>query len=323
MDSPLISVIVPVYKVERYLNRCLDSILKQSYTNLEIILVDDGSPDNCAKICDKYAEIDARCHVIHKSNGGLPSARNAGLDIASGKYVVFVDSDDWLDTGYVHTLYNLINNNMCEMSACQFNMIKGNVSHHIKNINNEVKIITGNVKFWHALSQDSYAGFAWNKMFVNQIIRDNHLRFDERIFNGEDIMFIVQYLQFLNKVVVTNEKLYNYFFNESGITNSKFSIKAMTILIARENLLEFIRTHAPMYTDIVISGYLFHLIKFKYMLTPIKENEMERYTDVENKIQQYKNRILSLNGISIKVRIKLYLMVNFPSIFGWIYRRSR
>ena len=107
MSQPLVSIIVPIYKVEPYLRRCLDSIVNQSYTNLEIILVDDGSPDNCPQICDEYASKDNRIKVIHKKNGGLSDARNAGLDICKGEYISFVDSDDWVDEKYIETLLDL------------------------------------------------------------------------------------------------------------------------------------------------------------------------------------------------------------------------
>ncbi|HCI64916.1 MAG TPA: glycosyl transferase, partial [Clostridiales bacterium] len=106
--NPLISVIVPVYRVEAFLPRCLDSIRGQTYKNLEIILVDDGSPDNCGKICDEYAEMDSRIRVIHKKNGGLSSARNAGLDVAVGDYIGFVDSDDWIAPEMYETLLGAI-----------------------------------------------------------------------------------------------------------------------------------------------------------------------------------------------------------------------
>ena len=101
MTTPLISIIVPIYNVELYLRRCLDSVLNQTYTNLEIILVDDGSPDGCPQICDEYAAKDKRIAVIHKENGGLSDARNAGLDICKGKYISFIDSDDWVDEKYI------------------------------------------------------------------------------------------------------------------------------------------------------------------------------------------------------------------------------
>ena len=105
--KPLVSIIVPIYKVEPYLRRCLDSIVNQTYTNLEIILVDDGSPDGCPQICDEYAAKDNRRVVIHKENGGLSDARNAGLDSCKGEYVSFVDSDDWVDEKYIEILLNL------------------------------------------------------------------------------------------------------------------------------------------------------------------------------------------------------------------------
>ena len=109
---PVISVIVPVYNVEKYLHRCVDSILAQTFTDFELILVDDGSPDNCGKICDEYAEKDSRIHVIHKVNGGLSDARNAGLDWAfansNSEWVTFIDSDDWVDKYYLEYLYNSI-----------------------------------------------------------------------------------------------------------------------------------------------------------------------------------------------------------------------
>lgn len=118
MSSPLISIIVPVYKVEPYLRRCLDSIVNQTYTNLEIILVDDGSPDNCPQICDEYAAKDNRIVVIHKENGGLSDARNAGLDICKGEYISFVDSDDWVDERYIEVMIDSAIKEDADISIC-------------------------------------------------------------------------------------------------------------------------------------------------------------------------------------------------------------
>ena len=120
MVDPLISVIVPIYKVEDYLKRCVESIRNQTYKNLEIILVDDGSPDHCGEICDGYKKIDERVRVIHKSNGGLSDARNAGLDIMTGEYVTCIDSDDFVSKYYVENLYIAIKEGNCDISASQF-----------------------------------------------------------------------------------------------------------------------------------------------------------------------------------------------------------
>ena len=120
MFGPLVSVIVPVYEVEPYLRRCVDSVLAQTYRNLEIILVDDGSPDDCPSICDEYAAKDGRIAVVHKENGGLSDARNAGLDIAKGDYISFVDGDDWVDEDYVESLLRPVSADGCEMVVSDY-----------------------------------------------------------------------------------------------------------------------------------------------------------------------------------------------------------
>jgi len=118
--SELITIIVPIYKVEEYLRRCVDSILKQTYKNLEVILVNDGSPDGCGAICDEYATLDGRIEVIHKTNGGLSDARNAGIEVAHGSYVSFVDSDDWIHQEYIGKLYDLLRETNSDISVCNF-----------------------------------------------------------------------------------------------------------------------------------------------------------------------------------------------------------
>lgn len=127
MDSQeLISVIIPIYNVEKYLKKCIDSIINQTYKNLEIILVDDGSPDNCGKICDEYAKKDQRIRVIHKKNGGLSDARNAGIDIAKGKYIAFVDSDDYVEKEYIEIMYKELKKNNVKIVQCGINKISDN-----------------------------------------------------------------------------------------------------------------------------------------------------------------------------------------------------
>ena len=116
-DVPLISVVVPVYKVEPYVRQCIDSILAQTYSNLDIILVDDGSPDKCPEICDDYAKQDGRIRVIHKPNGGLSSARNAGIDIARGEYIAFIDSDDYVSETYIEQLWYTLSESGADMSC--------------------------------------------------------------------------------------------------------------------------------------------------------------------------------------------------------------
>ena len=127
MSTPLISVILPIYKVEEYLDRCVQSIVNQTYTNLEIILVDDGSPDNCPAICDEYAQQDSRIRVIHKENGGLSSARNAGIDWAfensNSQWLTFIDSDDWIHPQYLELLPSAVTDNNTDIGSCEYEEI--------------------------------------------------------------------------------------------------------------------------------------------------------------------------------------------------------
>lgn len=120
MEEGKISVIVPIYKVENYLNRCVESIRKQTYRNLEIILVDDGSPDACGEMCDRYAQEDSRIRVIHKENGGLSDARNAGIEVATGEYIAFVDSDDWIDDKMYEVLYSTLLKYNADIAECSY-----------------------------------------------------------------------------------------------------------------------------------------------------------------------------------------------------------
>lgn len=122
-NNELVSVIVPVYKVEPYLDRCVASILAQTYPNLEVILVDDGSPDNCPALCDAWAQRDARIRVIHKKNGGQSDARNVGLDAASGAYISFVDSDDYIAENFIETLYDLLHEYHTDISAVHWKLV--------------------------------------------------------------------------------------------------------------------------------------------------------------------------------------------------------
>lgn len=166
----LISVIVPIYKVEAYLRRGIDSILAQDYPNMEVILVDDGSPDNCGKICDEYAKKDTRIRVIHKTNGGVSSARNAGLDVAKGEYISFIDSDDSILPYMYSTMIKVIENNNLDIVTCGVQRIK--LGEKIKETygDGSVRIVDGREALIDCLANDGAA--VWNKVYAKKAIGD-------------------------------------------------------------------------------------------------------------------------------------------------------
>ena len=236
MEKPLISIIVPIYRVEAYLSRCIASILNQSYRNLEIILVAAGSPDSCPKICNEYAEKDARIRVVHKKNGGLSDARNAGIDIANGKYISFIDSDDYIHPEMISTLFDLLKSNDADISVCNFTPFTESVSP----LNKAPTIDTLSGKdAAKRLYQSQYATqtvVAWDKLYKRSLF--DHLRFKVGKFN-EDEFFSYRALYLANKVVFTSQELYFYFIRTTGISKAITDPRSLNSLDAKIEAIQF------------------------------------------------------------------------------------
>ena len=231
----LISIIVPIYNMEKYLVKCIDSIINQTYKNLEIILVDDGSTDKSSIICDEYKKIDSRIKVIHKSNGGLSSARNAGLDIAMGSLIGFVDSDDYIE----ETMYEKMKNNMdyykSDISVCNFYYVKnGKKEISMKNLSSN--IAEGKTKFDNLYNEYvSYGVYAWNKLYKKELF-DNIRYPNGKIF--EDTYIICDLLEKARRVSYLIEPLYNYVFRDGSICHS-FTINHFDIINSFNNNINF------------------------------------------------------------------------------------
>lgn len=211
---PSISIIVPVYRAEKVLHYCIDSILNQKFTDFELILVDDGSPDSSGKICDKYAEKDTRVKVIHKQNGGVSSARNAGIEVAQGEYICFVDSDDYLEKDYLEILVETKKKFPDYDSVwCGFQTVED-----YNGKNNKDVIAENNTKFsCYSLEDIMLLHEKWldaspcNKLFNKRVVVNNNIKFPDDLSLGEDLLFNFEYLDCSEgKIVVINKPLYNY-----------------------------------------------------------------------------------------------------------------
>lgn len=204
---PKISIIIPVYKVEKYIEECLNSILNQTFTDFEVILVDDGSPDNSGAICDKYAEADHRFRVIHKENEGVGAARNTGLDIAQGKYVVFVDSDDFCDTSYLENFTKGSNND----SDLVIQGMKSFPEGYVPTTQFEAKVYTISNLVDCVLSNKLLTfGAPYCKMFKSSILNNERVRFSTTYSFGEDTYFFFDYLAHVNTIQIVGSVGYNY-----------------------------------------------------------------------------------------------------------------
>lgn len=211
-----VSIIVPVYKVEPYLRRCVDSILDQTFTDFELILVDDGSPDNCPAICDEYAEQDDRVKVVHKANGGLSSARNAGMAVANGKYYLFCDSDDYVSPYWCETLHKQIEETPDAWIYCD--IVKVNDEDFIKN----EKLSECNSKHtdYYIAFQQGLSGYSVNKIYSSKIIKHEGIRFDEQQLFAEDIDFTLKYLSCCNSCVYLPVGLYFYLQRQGSLLHA-------------------------------------------------------------------------------------------------------
>ena len=219
--NPLITVIVPCYNVEKYLPKCVDSIINQTYQNLEIILVDDGSPDNCGKVCDDYALKDARIKVIHKPNGGLSDARNVAIDIAKGEWITFVDSDDYVSLNYIETLYSLATSNNCQCSVVQpLSFYDGKIPKVISS-NDKIEIMDNNEAISSLFYQTKLDTSAWNKLYHRSLFSTG-IRYPKG-FLFEDNPTTFRLLDKCEKVVVSQQKLYYYRLREGSIERQDFT----------------------------------------------------------------------------------------------------
>ena len=220
MNNSLVSVIIPIYDVEKHLNRCVESVVNQTYKNLEIILVDDGSPDKCPEICDEWAMKDSRIKVIHKENGGISSARNAGLEVCSGEYIAFVDSDDWIELEMYSILIKAIKDNCAEMAIAGRYDVFESTDLKISGRCPEVcGVYLPNEILPKMLLGQHYDSAVWDKLYHSSLWKV--IRFPNgKIY--EDVAIMYKVVLSCKKIVTVTNLLYNYYHREDSIVTSKF-----------------------------------------------------------------------------------------------------
>lgn len=240
--QPLISVIVPVYKVEEYLDQCVSSIVNQTYQNLEILLVDDGSPDGCPAMCDRWAEKDSRIKVIHKENGGLSDARNAGLKIATGEYVAFVDSDDMISDDMLESLYNALYDTKADIAECDYVCFEDNLPHSKDCTNTQITIFSAEEALKMLLEKHDLYCVVWNKLYRRQLF--NNLSFATGKLH-EDVFFTYQAFGKSKSVVKINQQMYYYRQRKDSIMGKSFSFGNLDALEAMEFQIGYMAQNYP------------------------------------------------------------------------------
>ncbi len=299
--KPLISVVIPIYNVERYIRKCIDSAINQTYTNLEIILVDDGSPDLCGKICDEYLVIDTRIKVIHKKNGGLSDARNFGINVASGSYITFIDSDDWVRNDYIESLYEAIIKTKSDVSVCEFSYITEND----KRLNSIVD--DGHYEvFLHkeAIIALMYANkiltSAWGKLYKMKLFISR--RYPKgKLFEDIPVTYDI-FLQNI-KVVFVASASYYYLYRESAISKMKFSPERMDAIQFIEEAMHKVVIKMPELekdAKVVLFRSYFNIWQTFY-----SGNEYDQYYRIIKKnLNRYRWQVFASLKCSIKLKIK-------------------
>ena len=267
MEQQKISVIVPVYKVEHYLDRCVQSIVDQTYTNLEIILVDDGSPDRCPQICDAWAEKDSRVRVIHQKNGGLSDARNAGMAIATGERMGFVDSDDWIAPDMYQHLYDLLDADGSDIAACGVEMVWEDETPS-RMLTKPGCCLLDQEQAMRAIIEESWLKQpVWYKLYKTALICD--IPFPVGKYH-EDVFWSYQAVARAQKVSVSDKIGYHYFQRSSSIMGEKYSLKRLDAVEAKRLRMHLVHEEFPNLEALAQSDLLFTCmyhgqLAFKYL----------------------------------------------------------
>lgn len=242
MSKPLISVIIPIYNTSQYLGRCIDSLLNQKYKKIEVILVNDGSTDNSLDICKTYKEIDNRILIVDKANGGLASARNAGLDIAKGDFYGFVDSDDYIHPIMYEDLYNALTDNSADISMCGRTIVRERMKRHLFTLENPV-VWSGKEAFSKILIWDNIDSSACDKLFKKELF--NQIRFPIGM-QTEDVYIIPRIISETNSIVHIGKPRYYWFQRDQSITNSFPTLKTFDdMLTTHDHIVQFTKRKYP------------------------------------------------------------------------------
>jgi len=280
----MVSVIIPVYNVEEYLRECVDSVLAQTYTDIEIILVDDGSPDNCGAICDEYAAKDERVRVIHQHNQGIAATRNTGLDAVRGEYIVFLDSDDYLKPDMVQQLHTVCKEQQADMCCCSYVYKKGEklCDRQEQNMPSaQMELYEGNQRLDNYIRDRKFAHAVWAKMFAAELF--NGIRFPEgRLY--EDVFVMPILVQKARRIANIRYEGCVYRKREDSITNGNFGIEQADRLESRLAQLDFVKKVRPDLAPYAVVNLL-DISKLQ-LYRIVRSGGKQEYTEFEKRLQR-------------------------------------
>lgn len=317
-----ISIIVPVYNVEKYLKKCVDSILNQTFRDFELILVDDGSPDNSGDICDQYAREDNRVRVIHKQNGGLSSARNAGIENAKGKFLSFIDSDDYIDTDMIEILHNDIVSDEIDISTIgYYDQYGSNIINSQKNINS-MEILSNEQAIEKILEGKELTANVWNKLYKSKLFET--IRFVDKVI-AEDAFIIVDLLLLCRNVSLNKNFKYHYVHRKASITTSDYNDKDRDTIVAWEYNLSLIKEHFPSLSGKAFSRVCwanFYVLDKLSQINAKNDKESETYEVVKKFLIKNSYHILRSNNFTKNRKVSLFILMISNKLYSYLVTKN-
>ena len=306
MDNELISIIVPVYKVEKYLEKCVNSILKQTYTNLEIILVDDGSPDKCGQLCDELAKTDDRIKVFHKENGGLSDARNYGVERANGEYIGFVDSDDYIHECMYEELYKAIKKSGTSIAECGVTRVYKNTLRPHYEGKDYFLVLDREGYLKEYLENKRLYGSAWCKLIHRDLAKK--IKFPTgKIY--EDAFYTLELLKTVDKYTLISGNYYYYYIRENSITTRSFSSKDMDYIEIMNEIEDYTLANFPIFKEQLLVRLTFAYISiFNQLLEVDNYKRKSEYKILKNKLKDNYFKVLSNKKAPKNLKAAMFLL---------------
>ncbi len=305
----LISIIIPIYNAERYIDKCINSVIKQTYQNLEIILINDGSTDSSGEIADTYKKIDNRIIVKHIDNSGVSVARNIGISIASGKYISFVDSDDYIEEKMIEELYNSIVNYNSDIAICNIFFEDENAL-SVKEFHYYTPLLNRKEFLENIFYVESIQGYTWNKLYLSKLIKEKNTKFDKKASVLEDDLFNTEIICSNKNLTISyiDKQLYHYVSNSSSVSNTDFNLKKLSYFYVRNKEI-YMLENEQFDVNYLKIDYCAAFIRARILMKKNKIEKTEQFYKFSEYFKKYKKEI-KLYNLSTKMRIK-YLIVKF------------
>ncbi|MEE1101372.1 MAG: glycosyltransferase [Agathobacter sp.] len=321
--NDLITVMIPAYNAQKYIGRCIESLIEQTYKDIEILIVNDGSKDSTKSICEEYSKKDERVRLVNQENGGEGAARNTGLIEARGKYLTFVDADDYVKDDFIERLYTNLVKNDARLAICGFTELREDTV--LNETSGEISIMNQETGMEMLLREDSFKGYVWNKIFDLDIIRQNKLSFDVSLAVWTDVLFVFQYMRHIDKIVFDPTPEYYYIYLETSVShgggNNVIAVdKSYSAIRAKEQMVDFIpENYLKVRRQLAIRFVQSSLAVLRNIGYSNNQGQYKQFKD--NSILYIKKYYKSVKKyLSRKERILSRLAIYFPFLLIRIYK---